>query len=90
MATATFETYDPANTTSTVFVPTEAEPSLSPVPLAADLVYVQGGWLPRDQEYYWTEAWQADEQATLAQIAAGEGVEFDNASDLARWLFGSS
>jgi hypothetical protein len=66
-----------------------ADFSLSEQPETDELVLIHAGFLPRDQEYYWTEAWQSDERKTLAQIAAGEGVEFDNATDLIHWLFSS-
>lgn len=44
-------------------------------------------WLPTDQEYYWSADWQAGEQETLRELAAGGGVEFDNTADLMHWLF---
>jgi hypothetical protein len=91
MPTAAF-TYDPEDTTA-VADAVSAEGSFSfsfsQLPPADDLVLIPGGFLPRDQEYYWSKSWQTDERETLAQIAAGEGVEFDNAADLVKWLFDS-
>ena len=81
-------TYDPDLTTAGEDVATPpSDSSISPLPDARDYILVQGGFLPRDQEYYWTERWQADERTTLEEIAAGEGIDFDNAADLLRWLF---
>ena len=42
--------------------------------------------IPKSQAYYWKHAWQAGEQETLAELAAGRGVEFGSARDAIRWL----
>jgi hypothetical protein len=42
--------------------------------------------VPASQLYYWTRAWQVNEQAAAAELARGEGREFDNADDAIRWL----
>jgi len=87
----TMLTFDPIETTSGVGMTTPAQqPSISSVPRTDEYILVQGGWLPRDQEYYWSEGWQAMERETLAELARGEGVDFDNATDLIRWLFTSA
>lgn len=81
-------TYEPANTTASSEVAGADAPfSASPLPPADEWVLVAGGILPREQEYYWSEEWQAAERDSLAQLEAGEGVDFDNATDLIRWLF---
>jgi len=54
---------------------------------SGDFELLPMGWLPPDQEFYWTEKWQADEQRALDELARGEGIDFDNATDLIRWLF---
>jgi len=43
-------------------------------------------FVPRDQAYYWTAAWQAAEGAALREIADGEGLRFRSGADAARWL----
>lgn len=85
MTTATVE---PQNTTasSTDVGMADASSSLSRLPTAEDLVLIPGGFLPREQEYYWSEAWQAGEQESRAELAAGRGVRFDTADDAIRWL----
>lgn len=42
--------------------------------------------VPENQLYYWKRAWQADEQRAVAELARGEGREFDSATDAIRWL----
>jgi hypothetical protein len=79
--------YEPENTTASAVLSGAVEHSMSPLPPANEFILVQAGWLPREQEYYWSEEWQAAERESLAQLAAGEGIEFDNAADLIRWLF---
>lgn len=80
-------TYEPQNTTGTSAVlADDDEQSLSPLPSSEYLVLIPGGWLPRDQEYYWSAEWQAGEQETRAEFAAGNGVRFDTAEDAIRWL----
>ena len=39
-----------------------------------------------DQMYYWTWAWQVDERLAAAELARGEGREFESAADATRWL----
>ncbi|MCY3920690.1 MAG: hypothetical protein OXG38_12935 [Chloroflexi bacterium] len=41
---------------------------------------------PKSQDYYWTPEWQAGEREALAEIAAGQTKEFENARDAIRWL----
>ncbi|MCA1672757.1 MAG: hypothetical protein LC799_11320 [Actinobacteria bacterium] len=40
--------------------------------------------VPADQLYYWKWAWQVNEQLAIAELARGEGREFENAADAAR------
>lgn len=40
----------------------------------------------RSQAYYWTHAWQRDEQDSLAARKVGDSVVFDNAQDAIRYL----
>jgi hypothetical protein len=42
--------------------------------------------MSRSQAYYWTRAWQAAEQESLAARAAGESRVFDSAEDAIRYL----
>jgi hypothetical protein len=42
--------------------------------------------MSRSQTYYWTRKWQAGEQETLRELAAGNGIEFSSARDTIRWL----
>jgi hypothetical protein len=42
--------------------------------------------VPASQLYYWKRAWQADEQCAMAELARGEGREFESATDAIRWL----
>jgi len=39
-----------------------------------------------DQRYYWKRAWQVDERLAIAELARGEGHEFESAADATRWL----
>lgn len=41
-----------------------------------------------EQAYYWSDAWQQDEQETLDALAEGKGLEFSNADALIQWLCG--
>lgn len=41
---------------------------------------------PEAQLYYWTYAWQKNEAAARADIAAGDLVSFENADDVLAWL----
>jgi hypothetical protein len=43
-------------------------------------------FVPSDQVYYWSHAWQDSQKRSETQLAAGECVEFDSARDLVRWL----
>lgn len=38
------------------------------------------------QDYYWTPAWQREELQAVAELEAGDYVEFDDVSDLLAWL----
>lgn len=40
----------------------------------------------RSQAYYWTSVWQRDVERSRDAIAAGDYRDFDDASDLVRWL----
>lgn len=45
--------------------------------------------IPSSQQYYWTRRWQQDERESLAEIAAGDSVNFrgpNAARDAAAWL----
>lgn len=42
--------------------------------------------MSRSQAYYWTHAWQAAEQESLAARQAGESQVFDSAEDVIRYL----
>lgn len=44
-------------------------------------------WLPAEQEYYWSEAWQGGEMESLRELASGGAVRFDTTDDLLHWLF---
>ena len=41
---------------------------------------------PASQLYYWSRAWQANERIAAAELACGEGVEFDSTDEALRWL----
>lgn len=38
------------------------------------------------QAYYWTNAWQAREMESLAELGAGHGRTFDDPKEAIRWL----
>jgi hypothetical protein len=42
--------------------------------------------IPRAQLYYWTLVWQREIRESRAALAAGDYSDFDDATDLARWL----
>jgi hypothetical protein len=42
--------------------------------------------VPASQVYYWSRAWQANEQTAAAELARGEGRDFGTADDAIRWL----
>ena len=42
--------------------------------------------VPADQLYYWTQAWQDDERAAVAELDRGQGRIFDDPTDAIRWL----
>ncbi len=42
--------------------------------------------VPADQLYYWKRAWQVNERLAVAELARGEGREFESAADATRWL----
>ncbi len=46
--------------------------------------------MPRDQVYYWSNAWQSAESGARADLAAGRFIDFDSndPSDVLRWLHG--
>jgi hypothetical protein len=56
-------------------------PSTSATNAHAPLVAV-----PREQLYYWSEAWQENERIAVAELERGEGRIFASAVDAIRWL----
>ncbi len=42
--------------------------------------------VPASQLYYWTRAWQAAERCAAAELARGEGRQFESGADAVRWL----
>ena len=42
--------------------------------------------IPTDQRWFWTPEWQLGEREVDEQIAAGEGVVFDNAEEFIAYL----
>ncbi|MGH3548884.1 MAG: hypothetical protein ACRDQU_12400 [Pseudonocardiaceae bacterium] len=42
--------------------------------------------VPASQLYYWTRAWQVNERRAAAELARGEGREFQSTTDAVRWL----
>jgi hypothetical protein len=85
-------TYDPDLTTgasSTDVVIADAAFSMSTIPRMDDLTLIPGGWLPPEQEYYWTEEWQSAEREARDDIASGRGVRFETAEDVIHWLMSS-
>ncbi|MCX4587046.1 hypothetical protein [Streptomyces sp. NBC_01481] len=42
--------------------------------------------IPESQLYYWTSAWQANEQAAAGELERGEGRHFTDAEEAIRWL----
>jgi hypothetical protein len=78
--------YKPENTTASAPETADAVHSVSSVPDTTELILIQRGWLPREQEYYWSEEWQAGERESRAELAAGHGVRFETAEDAIRWL----
>jgi hypothetical protein len=63
----------------------EVSGSIPPTSLEA-IRFLPARWLPPDQEYYWTEEWQAGERETRAELGAGHGMRFESAEDAIRWL----
>ncbi len=43
-------------------------------------------FVPRDQVFFWTSAWQAGEAESARAREAGDVHDFDNAEDALRWL----
>ena len=43
-------------------------------------------FVPRDELFFWTRAWQAGEAESAAERAAGNLRTFDDPNDLLRWL----
>jgi hypothetical protein len=43
-------------------------------------------FVPRDELYFWSYAWQESQRRSQAQLEAGEFVEFDDPRDMVRWL----
>ena len=42
--------------------------------------------VPRDQLYYWTHHWQADEREAMDELDAGLGHSFNDGKSAADWL----
>lgn len=64
------------------------EVSTSTLPQGAQEVrFMPARWLPAEQEYYWSEAWQGGEMESLRELASGGAVRFDTTDDLLHWLF---
>ncbi len=42
--------------------------------------------IPKDQEWYWTEGWQAAEREADEDIKAGRYTTFDNPTDAIKYL----
>jgi hypothetical protein len=65
-------------------------------------VWPEGGWsnvadvgghprrvpaaIPRSQAYYWSHVWQKGIEDSRAALAAGDFRDFDDATELIRWL----
>lgn len=43
-------------------------------------------FVPRDQAYYWTVAWQRDEAEALREVAEGKARRFSSGAGAAEWL----
>lgn len=43
-------------------------------------------FVPHDQAYYWTMAWQRDEAEALREIAEGQARRFSSGAAAAAWL----
>ena len=43
-------------------------------------------FMPHDQAYYWTTAWQRDEAEALREIAEGKARRFASGAAAAEWL----
>lgn len=42
--------------------------------------------VPKDEEWFWSEAWQAGEQEANEDLAAGRLTTFSKVDDALRWL----
>jgi len=42
--------------------------------------------VPASQLYFWSSAWQENEHLATAELAAGQGREFESSSAAIRWL----
>ncbi|MDQ6617646.1 MAG: hypothetical protein M3083_23570 [Actinomycetota bacterium] len=54
--------------------------NLLPPPVGMPMV------IARDQLYYWSAKWQADEAEAADELARGEGRTFGTATEAIRWL----
>ena len=43
-------------------------------------------FVPRDQDYFWTDEWQRGETEALREIAEGDVRRFTSGMDAIRWL----
>jgi hypothetical protein len=66
---------------SSVVLPAYANASSAPQPSRRAPLFV-----PRDQAYYWTVAWQRDEVESLREIAEGKARRFSSGATAAEWL----
>ena len=78
-------TYDPTRTSSSSTSITMGQASGNPSRLQG-FAERPIQWIPPDEAYYWTDAWQDGEIETLASLAMGQGRVFDAADDLIAWL----
>jgi hypothetical protein len=69
---------------------TNAEQASSSVRVAGESMAFVGArpplFVPSDQLYYWSRAWQDGEKEALADLEAGRSRVFDDLNELARYL----
>jgi hypothetical protein len=81
-------------TTITLSSNTQTEQRTTVLVSAIPNAYTQSGetrrrapyFVPRDQAYFWTQKWQADEAEALREIAAGNVQDFTSGAAAAAWL----
>jgi hypothetical protein len=42
--------------------------------------------IAKDEVFYWSQRWQADELESIRELAAGESRDFASSSEAIRWL----